>query len=293
MSARTLTASLLVAMGLATAAWAQDSPGTPLASAVAQAASQGQPAQGQPAPGAPAVKQEAAASSQTANPGWEVEIAPIYLWAPFNVSTVTLPEFPDLPAPPDGGSRPSGSTSTSLDGAAMAAFRIEKNWWTLRGNFVWAGLSGERERPRLKVSGNVIYGELLTGVEVVNHLYVEGGVRRLALNVSADVLDYPEVSRKPGVWDPIIGMTYRLPMGRHWLMTVHGDGGGFGVGSDIDSNAFVTLDWRMVDHFGLTLGYSLLYFRLEDRWTDSTRIEKSFKLGTTLHGPIVGFKLLF
>jgi hypothetical protein len=288
MHARLLLASLLATMSLATTAWAEDPVRTPLASAVARAAAQGQPAQA-----SPAVKADAAQPAAAAAPGWEVEIAPIYLWAPFNVSTVTLPEFPDLPAPPDGGSRPSGSTGTSLDGAAMAAFRIEKNWWTLRGNVVWAGLSGERERPRLKVSGNVIYGELLTGVEVVNHLYVEGGVRRLAVDVSADVLDYPEVSRKPGVWDPIVGMTYRLPMGRHWLMTVHGDGGGFGVGSDVDANAFVTLDWRMADHFGLTLGYSLLYFRLEDRWTDGTRLEKSFKLGTTLHGPVVGFKLLF
>jgi hypothetical protein len=124
-------------------------------------------------------------------------------------------------------------------------------------------------------------------------LYLEGGVRRLAVDVSARVLDYPEVSRKPGVWDPIVGMTYRVPMGEHWLLTMHGDGGGFGVGSEVDVNASLTLDWRMARHFGMALGYGLLYFRLEDQLLDSSRVEKTLKLGTTLHGPIIGFKLLF
>jgi len=288
MSARSLTVALLMATSLASAAWAEGPARTPLASAVALAASQSQPVQA-----APAGAQAAATPPQAADPGWEVEIAPIYLWVPISINSVTLPEFPDLPAPPGGGDRPSGDTSASLNGAAMAAFRVEKNWWMARANVVWAGLSGERETPNVRLSGNLILGEFFTGVEVVKHLYLEGGVRRLAVDVSAEVLDYPEVSRKPGVWDPQVGMTYRVPMGEHWLLTMHGDGGGFGVGSEIDVNASVTLDWRMARHFGLTLGYGLLYFRLEDEWVDNARFEKTLELGTTLHGPIIGFKLLF
>ena len=236
-----------------------------------------------------------AAAAQTPDAGWKVEIAPIYVWAPYNISTITLPRFPDLPAPPGGGEdgRPSGQTDAGLNGAAMAAFRVEKSRWMLRGNFVWAGLAAERELPRVKLSGDLIYGEAMTGVRVVRGLWVEGGVRRLALDISAQVLDYPEVTRKPGVWDPIVGLTYRAPLGEHWLLTAHGDVGGFDVGTSLDSGASVTLDWRMVEHFGLTLGYGLLYFRLEDTVLDSTRLEKTLKIGTTLHGPIVGFKLLF
>ena len=237
----------------------------------------------------------AAQPAQGADPGWKVEIAPIYLWAPYNISTITLPRFPELPSPPGGGEdgRPTGQTDAGLNGAAMAAFRVEKSRWMLRGNFVWAGLSAERDRPRAKVSGDLIYGEAMTGVRVVRGLWVEGGVRRLAVDVSAEVLDYPEVSRKPGAWDPIVGLTYRAPLGRHFLLSMHGDAGGFGVGTEIDSAAHVTLDWRVVEHFGVTLGYGLLYFRIEDTVLDATRLEKTLKLGTTLHGPIVGFKLLF
>jgi hypothetical protein len=288
MSGRMLTVSLLMVTCMATAAWAEDPGRSPLATAVTRAAAQAQPAQA-----APADKSAAAAPSQAADPGWEVEIAPIYVWVPISINSVTLPNFPDLPAPPGGGDRPSGDTGASLNGAAMAAFRVEKNWWIARGNVVWAGLSGERETPRVKLTGNLILGELFTGVEVVKHLYLEGGFRRLAVDVSAEVLDYPEVSRKPGVWDPQVGMTYRVPMGEHWLLTMHGDYGGFGVGSEVDLNTSLTLDWRMARHFGMTLGYGLLYFRLEDKWLDNARIDKTLELGTTLHGPIVGFKLLF
>jgi hypothetical protein len=289
-SSRILMVTLLVALTQAGAAWAED-PSRPLAAGVQQAGAQNQAAQS-----APAGAQGAEKAPQAQDSGWKVEFAPIYLWAPFNISTVTLPQFPELPAPPPGsndGGRPTGKTGASLNGAAMAAIRIEKSRWMLRGNAVWAGLSGERELPRMKLSGDLIYGEAQTGFRVVRGLWVEGGVRRLAVDVDAEVLDYPKVSRKPGVWDPIVGATYRLPMGSHWLLTLHGDGGGFGVGSQVDSNVYATLDWRMARHFGLTLGYSLLYFRIEDSLVDSTRLEKKLNFGTTLHGPIIGFKLLF
>ncbi len=288
MFSRVLTASLLIVTSAATTAWAEGPARTPLAAAVTQAAAQVQPAQA-----APAAMQDTAASSQAADPGWEVEIAPIYVWVPISINSITLPQFPDLPAPPGGGDRPSGETGASLNGAAMAAFRVEKNWWMARGNIVWAGLSGERETPNVKLTGNLILGEFFTGVEVVKHLYLEGGVRRLAVDISAEVLDYPEVSRKPGVWDPQVGLTYRVPMGEHWLLTMHGDYGGFGVGSEVDLNTGLTLDWRMTRHFGLTLGYGLLYFRLEDEWVGRANLAQELELGTTLHGPIVGFKLLF
>ena len=148
MSARPLIASLLVAVSFASTTWAEDPARTPLATAVTRAAAQTQPAQA-----APAGRPDTAQPSPAADPGWEVEIAPIYLWVPITINSVTLPEFPDLPAPPGGGDRPSGETGASLNGAAMAAFRVEKNWWMARANIVWAGLSGERETPNVKITG--------------------------------------------------------------------------------------------------------------------------------------------
>lgn len=294
-----------VAVAVATSAWAQEAgPDRPSAGAgpaevLSEPARTGVTTAGPVRPARPASRAgsaRAAQSGQAGDEGWRVEIAPIYVWAPMNISTVTLPSFPGLPAPPPGsgeGDRPSGQTGTSLNGAAMAAFRVAKSRWELNGNFVWAGLSAERKTPYVEVSGNLVYGELLTGVRVVNHLYLEAGVRRIAVDVSAQVLDYPEVKRKPGVWDPVIGATYRAPLGAHWVLTLHGDGGGFGVGSEVDANARVLLDWNMARHVGLALGYQYLYLRVLNDEVSVGGVTKTLKLGTSFSGPIVGVKLLF
>ena len=243
-------------------------------------------------PSVPPVPPAPVQPASAPDPGWEVEIAPIYVWAPISINSLKLPEFPGLPSPPGGG-RPSAETGSSLNGAAMAAFRVEKDWWVLRGNFVWAGLTGEVERPYARVSGNVILGELQTGIEVVKHLYIEGGVRRLALDIEAEVLEYPKVSRKPGVWIPIRGADVPCPAGeplaadgprRRWRVR-RGIRGGPGDESHT----------RLAGHTPLRPGvrYGLLYFRVKDSLIEGATVDDTLELGTTLHGPILGFKLLF
>ncbi len=279
MSSRTYVTALAIWVAFAANAVAGTPPGSP----VSRTADSRADAQAQPA----------TQTTPQEDNGWKIEIAPIYAWVPINISSITLPPFPDLPKPPGGGDRPSGGTDASLSGAAMAAIRIEKQRFTVRANVVYAGLAGERERPYVRVSGKLIYGEALAGVRVARGLWLEGGVRRLAVDVSGEVADYPKVSRRPGIWDPVVGASVRLPLGERWLLTVHGDGGGFGVGSEIDLNSYATLDWRMARHVGLTVGYSLLYVRLENEWAEGTRLAQKLDFGTTLAGPIVGFKLLF
>ena len=66
------------------------------------------------------------------------------------------------------------------------------------------------------------------------------------------------------------------------------EGGGFGVGADIDISTAFRLDWKPTTHFGLTAGYSLLYFKLSNTVGDRT-----FTAKQTLHGPVVGIGLYF
>ena len=40
------------------------------------------------------------------------------------------------------------------------------------------------------------------------------------------------------------------------------DGGGFGVGADVDLGASFSVDWKPIPHFGLTAGYNLLYLKV-------------------------------
>lgn len=288
MCARDWTAGLLMLLSSASATWAQ------LPIDTASAVDGRQPsAQGQPSQASPAGTAQTAKRAQAVDPGWHVEIAPVYVWVPIYIGNTTLPKFPEFPPPPGGGDRPSGDTGASLSGAYMAALRVENDRWMARGNFVWAGLSGDRQAPIVELSVDVFYGEFFSGVRVVDYLWIEGGVRRLAVDVKATVLDYPEVSRKPGLWDPQIGASYRRPLGKHWFLALHGDAGGLGVGSDVDYCLNAVLDWRFSKHGGMAFGYQALYFRFSDTVLDSTRLERTLTLGTGLNGPILGFKLLF
>ena len=66
------------------------------------------------------------------------------------------------------------------------------------------------------------------------------------------------------------------------------DGGGFGVGADVDLGASFSVDWKPIPHFGLTAGYNILYLKV----TDSVA-SRDLTVKLTAHGPTVGFGLYF
>ena len=97
-------------------------------------------------------------------------------------------------------------------------------------------------------------GHFLGEREVLPGLYVGGGVRPLTLDITASV-ETESASRFPGFWDPLIRVTYRRRLGKKWRILVHGDGGGFGAGSDVDLTATGRAEWQFARHFGITMGY--------------------------------------
>src|SRR5206468_12205179 len=113
-------------------------------------------------------------------------------------------------------------------------------------------VSGDNSNPKTHVGMDVFYGQSMAGREIFKDLTLEGGVRRITVKISASVGDNPEVSRKPGLWDPLIGTTWRHQFGRKWMLHAHLDGGGFGVGSDLSLAASARADWRFAKHFGVT-----------------------------------------
>jgi hypothetical protein len=80
------------------------------------------------------------------------------------------------------------------------------------------------------------------------------------MKLTAKLLENPEVSGKVTLWDPFIGVSYRKPLGKEWQLHLHGDGGGFGAGSEVTYSGNATLDWRFAHHIGLSFGYKFLHF---------------------------------
>jgi len=210
---------------------------------------------------------------------WQVELRPVQLWVPSMSSKVT---FPDLP------NGPSGTATSSVDSAYSGGFRLEKNKWAIDGNFLWAELSADNDNPNLEIKTGIKLGQLMVGREILPGLSLEGGFRGMSLDLAAQFLDNPELGGEAVLWDPLIGMTYRKPLGKKWRLNLHGDGGGFGAGSDVTYSFNAILDWRFAKHFGTSFGYNVLHFETSNTFSRRTLITEP-----TIYGPMLGFGIYF
>jgi len=207
----------------------------------------------------------------------------VLVWVPLGISV-------DVDTPPvNGDAGGSGRILDSqLDGAFFGGATASNGVWRVDGYGIWAGFGGDRiEQPALTVDMDLIYGIARLGHRIAPDLFINAGVRRFALKYDIRLGNLPQFSRKPGLWDPLVGIGWHHE-GRkvEWHATF--DGGGFGVGADVDLGAELRLDWKPVRHFGFTLGYNALYLKLSDDVAGRT-----LNLKATLHGPAVGIGLYF
>jgi len=215
---------------------------------------------------------------------WQVTVYPILAWVPLDIGI-------DVDIPPIGGGGGGGTgqiVDSRLDGAFFAGVAASNGVWRLDGYGLWASFGGDRpELPFLAVDLDLVYGSAKLGRRVAPDVYVTGGVRRVALDYDITLGTLPHFSRKPGVWDPIAGIGWhRVRPKVEWHAAF--EGGGFGVGADVDLGASFGVDWKPIPHFGLTAGYNVLYLKVSD--TVATR-DLTVKL--TAQGPTVGFGLYF
>ena len=221
--------------------------------------------------------------AQSPDDGWKVVIYPIYGWLPINRAETRLPEVPEVGGPVV----PEGETDSGLDQAILAAFRVEKGRFSLEGGFLYAGLSGDKELPLLKLEVDTTLADLRAGFEVVPDLYLEAGARYVGLDMKATIGDYPTREWKPDQWGGVFGLTYRPLLGKNWRLILHGDYGGVGTDSYSITGA-ARVEWQPLKHFLLVAGVTAIYLN-----TEGTIGTKSVELEQTLYGPIVGFGIPF
>ena len=227
-----------------------------------------------------------AAPAAAQSDDWKISIYPVLAWVPTSIDI-------DVNVPPVSGSGGEGPEfggeilDGRLDGAFFAGLSAAKGNWRMDFDGLWAGVGGDRpERPVLRVDLDAIYGHASFGRRVASDFYVTGGVRRIATKYEIE-LNGREFERKPGLWDPLIGVGWHTVGDTvEWHATF--EGGGFGVGSEVDISTAIRLDWKPTTHFGITAGYNLLYFKLSHDVADRT-----FTAKQTLHGPVVGIGLYF
>jgi hypothetical protein len=225
----------------------------------------------------------ASAQAQSADEGWDVAVYPVLVWVPIGIDI-------DVDVPPfDGNGGGAGKIVDSrFDGAFFGGVAASNGVWRIEGYGIWAGFGGDRaERPHLVVDMDLIYGDAKLGRRVAPDVFVTAGVRRVALKYDITLGDLPHLARKPGIWDPLVGIAWhRVGPTIEWHASV--DGGGFGVGADVDVGAEFRVDWKPLRHFGFTAGYNVLYLKVSDSVAGRT-----ITLKPTLQGPSAGIGFYF
>jgi hypothetical protein len=212
-----------------------------------------------------------------------VGIYPVLFWIPSGVDI-------DLELPPDDGGDLGHIVESRFDGAYFGGFYASKDWFRTDLDVVWAAVGGDRiDTPQFSVDLDLVYFHATGGVRLTPGLYATGGLRRVALKYDIRVAGFSNIERKPGIWDPVIGVGYHLE-GEGRPIEIHAtfEGGGFGVGADQDYGVMARVDWKLFRHFGLAAGYNYLYLKLSD-----TVRGREITAKQSVHGPVVGIGVYF
>jgi hypothetical protein len=232
----------------------------------------------------------ARALSQTYDPanGWSVTVYPIYGWVPLDIDIeVNLPDIAGGGVDPDGDG--TEIIDSRFDGAYFGGIQATNGRFRIEADGLWAAVGGDRpEPPVLEVDVDAVYFHAAGSVRVFNDLYLGGGVRRLALKYDIRLADLEPFKREPGLWDPLVGLSWHSYPNDSFEFHANFDVGGFGVGSEFETSTGARVDWKPFRHVGLTAGYNLLYFKAENTVRNQT-----LKVKQTMHGPVVGIGLYF
>jgi hypothetical protein len=241
-----------------------------------------------PAAGALASGQPSSPAMGGAREDWKVGIYPIYVWLPFSIGLdVTVP--PDEGDGGDGGGERGEIIDSRFDGAYFGGGYASKGRFRMDADGLWAAFGGDRpDLPFLRVDVDAIYFHATAGLRLAGDLYAVGGVRRLALKYDIEIASLPSFERKPGVWDPVVGLAWHTEGGRVLELHAVFEGGGFGVGTERELAASARVDLKPFRHFGITAGYSVLHFKIEDTVANRTLTARQ-----TLHGPVAGIGFYF
>jgi hypothetical protein len=218
------------------------------------------------------------AQSQTSSDadGWKTIIYPIHAWLPIFGADVRLPPQ----TPPGGGSItiPSAEVSGNFDGAALAGFRVERARVSVEGEFLWAGMSGSVTLPRFDLDLDTITLKVTGGFRVAPDLYIDAGVHHLAVKMNASILDFAPVEWKPGIWEPLVGATFRPYLKKNLRVFAHTD---FGFGDKRSASASARLEWKPFPYFAIGGGWGWMYVK-----ADGTIRDRDIHFNETLNGPV-------
>jgi hypothetical protein len=205
------------------------------------------------------------ATAQDSSDEWELQLAPLYLWAVNLDGTMTVR---GVEAPLEVSF---DDAFDNLDAAFTLQFEAWQNKWGFIGNFSYLNLSDDVTGPLGLASANVDLKDWIVeasaGYRFHPSAFLILGVRYYKVDgtITPDgpVGLLPTIDVEEGWLDPIVGIGWRPQLSKRVTLNFRGDVGGFGLASDLVWHGFASIDLRVSRHVALGAGYRVMDYDYE------------------------------
>jgi len=178
---------------------------------------------------------------------------------------------------------------------AMAAYRIDNDTWSFSADVTYMDLSFSQSTEQGRASARLGTDQLTVmgtvGRRITPNLEALFSLAYFDLSTDLEVrvLQQRTSASRDADWvDPLLGLQYRRPIGGKWRMSLRGDVGGFGVGSDLTLHGWATLVRQNTETFSWYFGYRYIAYDYE---TGSGINRERYDLQQ--HGPGIGIAWSF
>jgi hypothetical protein len=196
------------------------------------------------------------AAAQSGTGGWEFTIAPYLVAAGMDGAMTVKGLEADVDVPFD-------TILENLDMGAMVHFDMKNDRWMLSSDLVYMDLEGSKDaaggtatasmtETLFEVAGGYRLSPAVTLLAGARLVDLGAGLRYAGPNLEREA----EASKS---WvDPLVGVHVVAPLSERWWLGVHGDVGGFGVGSDLAWQAYANVGFHASDLVSVLVGYRVI-----------------------------------
>jgi hypothetical protein len=196
------------------------------------------------------------AAAQTSSGGWEFTIAPYLVAAGMSGTITAKGHEADVDVPFD-------TILANLKMGAMLHFQMANQHWVLASDIMYVDLEGSKDTASGTVTATMreTLFEVTGGYRVSPAVTMLAGARWVDLGVGL-ALAGPDLEREAKAdksWvDPLVGVHVITPISERWWLALHGDVGGFGVGSELTWQAYANIGFRASDLVSVIVGFRAL-----------------------------------
>jgi hypothetical protein len=202
------------------------------------------------------------AVAQSSQGGWEYTVAPFLIGAAMDGTVAVKGQDVDLDVP-------FSDIMANLHFAGMGYFAMKNDQWYLSGQLVYMNLKQSQDvaNGTAEVTVEETIADVAGGYRVSEQATLLVGARLVDLRADLG-FDGPQAGRNgkaSKTWvDPFVGVAFLAPLSERWWLDLHGDIGGFGVGSDLTWQAWADVGYRASDLVTVFLGFRAFDVDYED-----------------------------